>query len=378
MTAKFFSSIHSICLTLSLTLLSAGCVPVINSYKLQRTQKELDTNEPAEAQATLDSCFDSEKANNLVGVLWAVSLGALYTPICMIDKNHDPTVRGLEDQISNEQQVLDGKSQVAAQLKSAASAFESENYTVARDHYVNASKSVYLSDAEKREAFDGICIAEQKAGEAPYPFETQYQDCLEASKRPDSATGPLLSVLATQLKADYERSIDAAIAAKEDAKAETLLDKYKMLPDSDRSRIPEWERQAQRIKEARSHLEEERETARANAAVARLEGRYPEVRQLSQGQFENFIVRNYTILSAPFFTDARIEKNGLQLTAPNADIHTLMDSQATLDEINDYFVAWCHCNGTTHVVGDYYGHRIGLATVNLNVEDQHSFITFGR
>ncbi len=98
-----------ICACLGLAMV-AGCVPVMNAYKLQKAQSEVNANKPDEAQATLDSCFDSHSAENIVGILWAVSLGAYYTPICMLYKNSDPTFIGLEKQIAKEQQSLQGVS----------------------------------------------------------------------------------------------------------------------------------------------------------------------------------------------------------------------------------------------------------------------------
>lgn len=271
-----------------------------------------------------------------------------------------------------------GQSEVVADLRSATKALESGQYATARDNYNSASESSYVTDVQKREALDGICIAERKAGEPSYSIETQYQDCLEASNQPGSATAPLLTRLAIQLKTDYGRSIDAAIAAKDDSKAEALLEKYKTLSDTDPTQISEWEKQIQLIKETRSRLEKKLETERAKDAISRLERRYPEMRKLTQEQFEDFIIKNYMVESAPFFTDARVDGNSLQVVAPNPNIQTIMSSQATLDEINDYFVAWCRCKGQTHVIGDYYGRRVGLATVNLSVEDQHSYVTIGR
>jgi hypothetical protein len=234
------------CACLGLAML-AGCVPVMNAYKLQKAQSEVNANKPDEAQATLDSCFDSHSAENIVGVLWAVSLGAYYTPICMLYKNSDPTFVGLEKQISKEQQEQAGKAASMAELKSAATALGSENYTVARDHYFNASKSNYLNDSQRREALDGICLAEYKAGEVSYSIETQYRDCLDASKQSGDVNGPLATELETRLKSYYEVSLQSAIDAKEHAKSEELLEKYKVLPGANQERISKWEGQLQRI-----------------------------------------------------------------------------------------------------------------------------------
>ncbi len=362
-----------------LTWLS-GCAPAVNSYKLQRTQKELDANRPAEAQSTLDSCIDGYQSGE-PAALYLVSFAWVWAPICIVDKNHEP-VLSLQKQIVSEQQKTAELSEVAAELKAAANAFESGRYASAREEYRNASKNNYLNDAQKREALDGICISEQKAGEPLYSVETQYGDCLEASKQADSAISSLLAPLLTQVKSYYSRSIDTAIAAHDDSQAEVLLDKYKTVSDADPSRISDWERQIRQITEAKSLLEKKHEAERAEAeeerakpAISRLERRYPEMRRLSQEQFEDFLIKNYAVDSAPFFTDARVDGHSLQVITPNPDVQTITSSQATLDEINDYFVAWCGCNGQTHIIGDYYGRRMGLATVDLSVEDQHSYVT---
>ena len=273
-------------------------------------------------------------------------------------------------------QKLKGESQAAADLKSAEEALQSKQYLAAREGYERVSEDQYSNDNQKRAASDGICLAD--AGEPSCPLETQYQDCSEASKRPGSACGPIVSRLEIQLRANYSSLIDAAIARGDGGEAGALLEKYEVLPNTPSGRESIWKEQIQRVRERQAQLEQRRQAELAEAAIARLERRYPEVRRLSKEQFEDLIIRAYTVESAPFFTDARVDGNTLRLVTPNFDIQTVFNSRATLAEINDYFVAWCRCDGQTHVIGEFSRSRVGLATVTLSVEDQHSYVTIGR
>jgi hypothetical protein len=136
----------------------------------------------------------------------------------------------------------------------------------AHEDYERVSESAYLGKAQKREALDGICVAEEQIGKPLYSAETQYQDCLNASKQPGSTTGgPTLSRLEIQLKAEYGKSINAAIAAQDDSQAQALIEKYKTLTPTDTKQISEWEQQLQRISDAREALDAQRATAQARA-----------------------------------------------------------------------------------------------------------------
>jgi tetratricopeptide (TPR) repeat protein len=279
---------------------------------------------------------------------------------------------------------------------------------LARGDYLLAIKRYTAAkEQDPKAAAFGLCVA---------AFDERYQDaylrgyCLEAieqgNKLPDEidenlcrrdigedavqylSTSPFCQNTAPEVKSTISASlrqklqveIDGAISGYDFPTADAKLGIYQHIPDASSKLIRNWRQEiidakARAAEEAKEEAEERKEqTAKV---IERLVRRYALIKAYSQEEFEDSIVVGYhTELGTPFFSDAKIvsAENGVQgtlrITIAIVDQSVLnMDNWPTYEEINDQFVAWCGCNGTTEVYVRYVGHALN---VKLSVSEGHS------
>jgi hypothetical protein len=154
------------------------------------------------------------------------------------------------EQIRAQIRERQGQSEVGSDLIFATNAFESKDYLTAHDSYQRASGSEYLSDAQREQALDGLCLTENKIGPSQYSLEQQLGSCRAAAAQPSSAVTAVLSDVERRLGSQYSARIASSIAAKDADNAEKVVGQYRQLPHADQAQIRLWQTQIENILEA--------------------------------------------------------------------------------------------------------------------------------
>src|ERR1700685_915164 len=78
-------------------------------------------------------------------------------------------------------------------LSSARSQIAAANYPAARQELVALSTRTDLSDSERREVKDDLCLCDFKIGRPSYTLAEQRGVCLDASKEPGSDSSSIIA-----------------------------------------------------------------------------------------------------------------------------------------------------------------------------------------
>jgi len=233
-----------------------------------------------------------------------------------------------------------------------------------------------ITDQDRADALEGKCEAEHQAGEPTFSLQYEVKACREAASAVNNRSSQIAAAIVSQLKAHYTQTISKALNEKDTKTAQAYVQEYADSFRTEQALVDRWNKQIASIESEKAAEATRVEEKRIQGAIARLSKRYRDVSHLSSDEFTDFLVKSYQNgYGAAFFSDAKIENEMLTLTVPSPDVRGLIDSQAVLDQINDYFVAWCKCDGKTRVVGEYFGRMIALPIrVRLDPEQEHSVL----
>jgi hypothetical protein len=268
-----------------------------------------------------------------------------------------------------------------AKAGAATSALVEGSYVRAHELYEQASN--YARSAGLRsdsEIADGLCITEHKIGPPTYPLQQQRDTCTKAIALAGSGVEPTLRRIDTKLSARYLTKVRQAVAAKNVNVARDFLAAYSRLSVADRRTVSGWTANIDQLQRQQELEHQRAEEARARSSIERIRRRYPAFRRLTAEAFADLIVTSYTNgLGTPYFSDAKVNGGTLTLIVPNADVRSLLQSQAALDQINDEFVSWCDCAGETEIEGEYFGRRLRFPiSVRFDAEAGHSVVSVGQ
>src|ERR1700675_4884719 len=118
-------------------------------------------------------------------------------------------------------------------LSTARSQIDAANYPAARQELVALSARTDLSESERREVKDDLCLCDFKIGRPTYTLAEQRGVCLEASNEPGSQSGSIVAQIDDAQRIRDAQEVDAALTAHDLADAESAATDYQSLGGGD-------------------------------------------------------------------------------------------------------------------------------------------------
>lgn len=211
-------------------------------------------------------------------------------------------------------------------------------------------------------------------------LEKARHECRMSLGKGSEKTAELLDTIDRKLRQKYGAEVDAAIERGDGAAARTALKKYQTIPSHRRNLVEDWERKIRPLEAQAAARDSARRAAGVQAALPRLSRRWGFVRSMSMEQFENWVESHTTVAGSAAFDRVEIKGRELWLWTDSSNPYQ-SDRARFYADISDAFVAWCACDGITHVGYDYsyFGgnERMQSYTVRFNPEIGRSQINMG-
>ena len=118
-------------------------------------------------------------------------------------------------------------------LTTARSQIDAANYPAARQELVALSARTDLTDSERRELKDDLCLCDFKIGRPAYTLAEQRAVCIDASKEPGSQAGSIIAQIDQAERDRDAQEVDAALGAHDLADAERAATDYQRMPGYD-------------------------------------------------------------------------------------------------------------------------------------------------
>ena len=115
-------------------------------------------------------------------------------------------------------------------LSSARSQIAAGNYPAARQELVALSANSDLSESERREVKDDLCLCDFMIGRPTYTLSEQRRVCSDAAKDPDSQSSSIIAQIDDAARRKDAQEVEAALAAHDLADAERAATDYQSLP----------------------------------------------------------------------------------------------------------------------------------------------------
>src|SRR5271169_6549038 len=118
-------------------------------------------------------------------------------------------------------------------LSGARSQMAAANYPAARQELVALSARNDLSESQRREVMDDLCLCDFKIGRPTYSLAEQRAACLDASKEPGSQSSSIVAQIDEADRRKDADEVEAALSAHDLAGAERAATDYQDLVGGD-------------------------------------------------------------------------------------------------------------------------------------------------
>src|SRR5689334_18891533 len=196
---------------------------------------------------------------------------------------------------------------------------ERGNYSVAHQRFVAASHSSKLTERERRELADGLCVTESKLGTPRYPLARQRSTCATAVALGGSVSGPILESIDTAERVKTAATVNGALAEGDIAGAEGAVVNYQTFPGADQDAIARWSKEIwARINETQRHAQShDRHLASAIAAISQ---RYPDVRAMNDPAFRRWVMNSANVSGTPLVERVVLRDRTLHLEVASRNL----------------------------------------------------------
>jgi hypothetical protein len=219
-----------------------------------------------------------------------------------------------------------------------------------------------LSASQRREAQDDLCWIEFQTGAPAYSLRRQRAICAVAADQAGSKSGIVLAKVDDLIRQKQAAAMKRALASRDLAGAIAVALAYRDIEPQDTALSEQWNRQIWALAASEEHTGETGRHARLSRTLALLSVRYAGERRMDRQRFEQWLRgAAWEPDAAPAATIA-IHEHQLRLTL-RGDETAALDAQ-NLGRINDAFMVWCHCDGTTYAVDDRTGLPISIVRMN--------------
>ncbi|HXR25018.1 MAG TPA: hypothetical protein VN742_06630 [Candidatus Binataceae bacterium] len=236
-----------------------------------------------------------------------------------------------------------------ASLRAARSAIAAGDYTTAHQELVTARNDPRLSDRQRREITDDLCLTEYKVGAPAYPTAEQLSICHEAANAGAAQSATLLATIAASQRTVETNNINQAIAHADLAGAEAAIARYRALPGTDPHAITKWSKQLWVIvgRDDASAAKSRRRTLKP--AISQAAREFPQVHAMNERVFARWIEKNMRVDGTSLVSSVKVAERTLTLHIPDNQLAAAATNLDRFAKVNDAMVARCGCDGRTNV-----------------------------
>ena len=234
-------------------------------------------------------------------------------------------------------------------LTTARSQIEAANYPAARQELVALSARTDLTDSERREVKDDLCLCDFKIGRPAYTLAEQRGVCVDASKEPGSQAGSIIAQIDQAERDKDAQEVDAALSAHDLADAERAATDYQRMPGYDAATLARWSKQIWTLADAQVFADSAAKKRSLGGAISEARKNHPDVVKMNQSQFDRWVVATSTVSGTALASSVEVKDSTLTLTVDDANLPRAALSLDRLATINDAMVARCGCDARTNV-----------------------------
>jgi hypothetical protein len=212
-----------------------------------------------------------------------------------------------------------------------------------------AGNQANLSQRERRELNDGLCLTEYKIGAPSYPLGEQQQACAAATALNGSRSGPLLAAVELNRRDAISGQITSAIAQGDIAEAENQIRDYQSVPGGDSAALNNWSREVWALVRQHDRSYAKSRASRIAPAISAVARQYPKIKGMNDRRFRQWIEENTTVSGTPLVSQVEIGRQTVNLWLAEDRRHAAALNLDRFARINDALIARCHCDGRTNV-----------------------------
>jgi hypothetical protein len=223
------------------------------------------------------------------------------------------------------------------------------NYPAARQELVALSARTDLSDRERREVKDDLCLCDFKIGRPTYTLAEQRGVCMAAMKEPDSQSGSILTQIDDAQRTKDAQMVEAALTERDLADAESAATDYQRLPGADPAKVARWSKEIWTLADSQVFADSVAKKHSLGGAIAEARKNHPTVAKMSPGQFSQWVVTTSKVSGTTLVSSVEVKDKTLNLSVDEANLPVAALSLDRLATINDAMVARCGCDARTNV-----------------------------
>jgi hypothetical protein len=234
-------------------------------------------------------------------------------------------------------------------LRAARGAIAAGDYATAHQELVAARNDHGLSDRQRREITDDLCLTEYKVGAPAYPTAEQLSICREAAGGGAGQSTALLLEIETAERGAATNNVNQAITHNDLAGAETAITRYRALPAADPRAITQWSKQLWLIvrHDDASAARSRRGTLQPAISLATRE--FPQVHAMNDRAFAHWVEKNLRVDGTSLVSSVKVAERTLTLRIPDQRLAAAATNLDRFAKVNDAMVARCGCDGRTNV-----------------------------
>ena len=220
-------------------------------------------------------------------------------------------------------------------------------YTKAHQDLALVAHYDKLTQAERREVEDDLCLTEYLIGQGSYPWSEQQRTCSEALAEPGSVSGAILARIHDAMKQSAAEEVRLALEAQDLARAEAAALAYRASPGADSERLAQWSKDFWQVVHGQERSAEREQ--RLAPLITELAKEYPEAKTLSEPDFALWTIAAVTVSKESVVASLTIKGDALDVLVPERDLPTVATNLYRFVRINDVFAARCGCDARTNV-----------------------------
>ena len=234
-------------------------------------------------------------------------------------------------------------------LSTARSQIAAANYPAARQELVALSARTDLTDSERREVKDDLCLCDFKIGRPTYSLAEQRGVCLDASKEPGSQSSSIIAQIDEAQRNKDALEVNAALNAHDLADAERAATDYQRIPGGDPAVLARWSREIWTLADEQVFADSTARKRSLAGAISEARKNHPNVAKMNKSQFMQWVVATSTVSGTRLASTVHVTDTTLSLDIPNANIPIAALSLDKLATINDGMAARCGCDARANV-----------------------------
>ena len=206
-----------------------------------------------------------------------------------------------------------------------------------------------LSDSQRREVKDDLCLSEFMIGEPTYSPGEQRRVCVDATTEIGSRSAELVERIDAQVRRASSEKVNAALAKGDLGGAEQAAQVYLGTPGADPAVVAKWSHQMWELVNRRDSRPETHRKKQLDAAIAAVRKQYPSMRKMTKTEFMVWVAQQGSVAGTAMFSSVALKDKELDLAIRRQAVQTASLKLDRISAINDATIARCGCDGRTNV-----------------------------